>query len=270
MPRVSQKSEDDDKADAKTILMKPTPSTASGSTTKTAARSSRRKPTLTVKNAGRRRRIGQAERLRRQVVREIKMAGLRPQNRAIRALPLRKLVKEIAHALPNAQHIRFQASAMEALHEASEAYLVKLFKHTELIANRCKHQTIFPEDMTLARTIAEHPSDVGGKRTMSWVEKDVLQWEQLQKDKKIAEFAEKAAQLPPNSKATKTKDIVLEKPKPESISALATALPAVSEDDESMSDDDGEDDDDEFESFDEYVSESEDEEEEDEEDEPTI
>merc|ERR1712002_79126 len=48
---------------------------------------------------------------------------------------------------------RFQSSAVMALQEASEAYLVGLFEDTNLCAIHAKRVTIMPKDIQLARRI---------------------------------------------------------------------------------------------------------------------
>ena len=48
---------------------------------------------------------------------------------------------------------RMQSSALLALQEASEAYLVGLFEDTNLCAIHAKRVTIQPKDMQLARRI---------------------------------------------------------------------------------------------------------------------
>ncbi|KAL4583314.1 hypothetical protein LXL04_007884 [Taraxacum kok-saghyz] len=50
-------------------------------------------------------------------------------------------------------HLRFQSSAVAALQEASEAYLVGLFGDSNLCAIHAKRVTIMPKDMQLARRI---------------------------------------------------------------------------------------------------------------------
>lgn len=70
----------------------------------------------------------------------------------IRKLPFQRLVREIAQHYK--QEVRFQASAMAALQEASEAYLVKLFEDTQLCALHAKRITIMPSDLHLARRIS--------------------------------------------------------------------------------------------------------------------
>ena len=49
--------------------------------------------------------------------------------------------------------LRFQSSAVMALQEASEAYLVGLFEDTNLCAIHARRVTIMPKDMQLARRI---------------------------------------------------------------------------------------------------------------------
>ena len=61
------------------------------------------------------------------------------------------LVKEVAQDFK--KDLRFQTSALEALHEAAEAYLVGLFEDTNLCAIHAKRVTIMPKDIQLARRI---------------------------------------------------------------------------------------------------------------------
>lgn len=49
--------------------------------------------------------------------------------------------------------LRFQSTAILALQEAAEAYLVGLFEDTNLCALHAKRVTITPKDMQLARRI---------------------------------------------------------------------------------------------------------------------
>jgi histone H3 len=69
----------------------------------------------------------------------------------IRKLPFQKLVREIAQDYKI--DLRFQAAALASLQEASEAYLVGLFKDTNLCAIHAKRVTIMPKDIQLARRI---------------------------------------------------------------------------------------------------------------------
>ena len=69
----------------------------------------------------------------------------------IRKLPFQRLVREIAQDFKT--DLRFQSSAVLALQEAAEAYLVGLFEDTNLAAIHAKRVTIMPKDIQLARRI---------------------------------------------------------------------------------------------------------------------
>ena len=69
----------------------------------------------------------------------------------IRKLPFQRLVREIAQEFKS--DLRFQGSAVLALQEAAEAYLVGLFEDTNLCAIHAKRVTIMPKDIQLARRI---------------------------------------------------------------------------------------------------------------------
>jgi histone H3 len=69
----------------------------------------------------------------------------------IRKRPFQQLVREIAFEFKT--DLRFQMSAVFALQEAAEAYLVRLFEETNLCAIHAKRVTIMPKDMQLARRI---------------------------------------------------------------------------------------------------------------------
>ena len=73
----------------------------------------------------------------------------------IRKLPFQRLVREIAQDFKN--DLRFQTTAILALQEASEAYLVSLFEDTNLCAIHAKRVTIMPKDIQLVR-IHSHKS----------------------------------------------------------------------------------------------------------------
>ena len=66
-------------------------------------------------------------------------------------LPVSRLIREIAQDFR--LELRFQASAIAALHEAMEDYIVNLFTDTNLCAIHAKRVTIMPKDMQLARRI---------------------------------------------------------------------------------------------------------------------
>ena len=61
----------------------------------------------------------------------------------IRKLPFQRLVREIAQEFKT--DLRFQGSAVLALQEAAEAYLVGLFEDTNLCAIHAKRVTIMPK-----------------------------------------------------------------------------------------------------------------------------
>ncbi|PIC28092.1 hypothetical protein B9Z55_020122 [Caenorhabditis nigoni] len=65
--------------------------------------------------------------------------------------PFERLVLEIAQDIRS--DFRFKSSAIEALQQASEAFLVKLFELTQLCAIHAKRVTITKNDIQLARRI---------------------------------------------------------------------------------------------------------------------
>ena len=69
----------------------------------------------------------------------------------IRKLPFQRLVREIAQTFQT--ELRFQSTAILALQEASEAYLVNLFEDANLCAMHANRVTIMPKDFHLARRI---------------------------------------------------------------------------------------------------------------------
>ena len=69
----------------------------------------------------------------------------------IKKLPFQRLVREIAHEIK--LDLRFQGSAIEALQESAEAYLVSVFEDTNLCAIHAKRVTIMTKDMQLAMRI---------------------------------------------------------------------------------------------------------------------
>ncbi|ODM86564.1 histone H3, partial [Orchesella cincta] len=84
----------------------------------------------------------------------------------IRKLPFQRLVREIAQDFKT--DLRFQSSAVMALQEASEAYLVGLFEDTNLCAIHAKRVTIMPKDIhwpdvsveNLAESLFNIPSEI--------------------------------------------------------------------------------------------------------------
>ena len=69
----------------------------------------------------------------------------------IRKLPFQRLIREIAQDCKSDLH--FQSSAIMALQEATEAFLISLFEDTNLCAIHAKRVTIMPKDIQLARRI---------------------------------------------------------------------------------------------------------------------
>ena len=78
----------------------------------------------------------------------------RPGTVALREIRrYQKSVELLIRKLPFQRLVRFQSSAVMALQEASEAYLVGLFEDTNLCAIHAKRVTIMPKDIQLARRI---------------------------------------------------------------------------------------------------------------------
>ena len=73
----------------------------------------------------------------------------RNTDKLIRKLPFQRLVREIANAQTIAG-VRWQTSALEALQEASEAFLVERFQDTNRIALHAGRESIFVKDMKCA------------------------------------------------------------------------------------------------------------------------
>ena len=69
----------------------------------------------------------------------------------LRKLPLQRLVREIAQNFKT--ELRFQASAIAALQEAAEAYLVGILEEANLCAIHAKRVTLMPKDIVLALKI---------------------------------------------------------------------------------------------------------------------
>ena len=129
-------------------------------------RMARTKQGATVRRAA----VGTAKKVPRHIARNSAPKGpkphrFRPSTRAlleirrlqrttdliIRKLPFERLVREIASEFM--RQPRFQPSAILALQEASEAYLVKLFEDTNLLAMHAKRITISIKDLRLAKRI---------------------------------------------------------------------------------------------------------------------
>ncbi|KAK9809098.1 hypothetical protein WJX72_009360 [[Myrmecia] bisecta] len=72
-------------------------------------------------------------------------------NLLIRKRPFQRLVREICQAFNS--EMRFQTSALQALQEAAEAYIIGLLEDSNLAAIHAHRITVMPKDMELARRI---------------------------------------------------------------------------------------------------------------------
>lgn len=70
-------------------------------------------------------------------------------------LSIQRLVREIAVGMrgPAEEPLRFKKSALEAIHEAAEQYVVSVFEDANLCAMHAKRKTVLDKDMKLARRI---------------------------------------------------------------------------------------------------------------------
>ena len=70
-------------------------------------------------------------------------------------LPFARLVREITLSRAGREGFsyRYQESAILALQEAAEAYLVQLFQDSNLCALHAKRVTLMPKDIHLARRL---------------------------------------------------------------------------------------------------------------------
>ena len=75
----------------------------------------------------------------------------RRTNLLIRKLPFQRLIRETVQRFK--VDVRFRSSTLMPLQEAAEAYLVRLFKDTNLYAIHAKRVTIMPKDIQLVRRI---------------------------------------------------------------------------------------------------------------------
>ncbi|MEO1777060.1 MAG: hypothetical protein AAFS07_19135 [Pseudomonadota bacterium] len=113
----------------------------------------------TPRTAPRRSRVRRRRRSGTRALQEIRQYQKSTEN-LIRQLPFSRLVREIMQGfLTNPEEhfgtkeMRIQGTALLALQEAAEAYLVGLFEDTNLCAIHAKRVTIMPKDLHLARRI---------------------------------------------------------------------------------------------------------------------
>lgn len=69
----------------------------------------------------------------------------------IKKLPFQRLVREVAQEFKD--ELRFQSTAIMALQEAAEAFLVARFEDANICAIHAKRVTIMPKDMQLAKRL---------------------------------------------------------------------------------------------------------------------
>ncbi|KAG0137776.1 histone H3-like centromeric protein cse-4 [Tuber indicum] len=84
---------------------------------------------------------------------------------AIPAAPFYRLIREIANdrvrMMRGGENYRWQSTALEALKEATEAYLVHLLEDSNLCAIHARRVTIMVKDIQLARRIRGHWGGLG-------------------------------------------------------------------------------------------------------------
>ena len=71
----------------------------------------------------------------------------------IQKLSFQRLVREIATNVGKSDGYRWQSSALNALQEATEDYLIRLFEDSNLCALHARRVTNFPKDIQLARRL---------------------------------------------------------------------------------------------------------------------
>ena len=74
-------------------------------------------------------------------------------NLLLRKLPFVRLIKEVLQDIYPSNTIRWQSTALLAIQEATEAYLIALFEDTNLVAINAKRVTIMPRDIRVVRRI---------------------------------------------------------------------------------------------------------------------
>lgn len=72
----------------------------------------------------------------------------------LRKLPFQRLIRELSQDIHSS--LRFQSSALEALQEASEAYLVRHLEAGNLSAIHAKRVTVQRKDLDLSRRICDY------------------------------------------------------------------------------------------------------------------
>ena len=73
----------------------------------------------------------------------------------IRKIPFQRLVREVVHQLKGKDY-KFQSTALLALQEASESFLVNMFEQCNMIAIHGKRVTLKPKDILLWRRLHDY------------------------------------------------------------------------------------------------------------------
>ncbi|XP_067169760.1 histone H3-like centromeric protein A [Apteryx mantelli] len=71
----------------------------------------------------------------------------------IRRMPFSRVVREICLMFTRGVDYRWQATALLALQEAAEAFLVRLLEDAYLCSLHARRVTLFPKDLQLARRL---------------------------------------------------------------------------------------------------------------------
>lgn len=79
----------------------------------------------------------------------------------LRKAPFMRVVREIADKFYHREELRWQVTALQALQEAAEAFLVRLFEDANLCAIHAKRVTVMVRDMQLARRIRGRRDGLG-------------------------------------------------------------------------------------------------------------
>jgi histone H3 len=70
----------------------------------------------------------------------------------LRRAPFRRLVREVSEQYQN-RAVRFQLTAIEAIQEAAEAYVISVLEDTNICALHANRVTAMPKDLQLARRL---------------------------------------------------------------------------------------------------------------------
>lgn len=88
------------------------------------------------------------------VLKEIKKYQ-KSSNLLIPRLPFHRLVREITHNVAPESQMRYQVAALEALQDAAEHYITRLFEDSYLCTIHAKRVTLFASDMALCQRLQE-------------------------------------------------------------------------------------------------------------------